>query len=634
MKRYLLMVLIGFVSSVGYAQIDSILISTSVVQGKVNKEILGINIPNYVDQSLVGTQFVDLMKDMQPKRLRWPGGNNACNYNWKIDGSWRDTLSNQLGVNIREIVRLCDSIGAELQITVNFGTMNAKDAADLVRYVRDSLHTTVKYWEIGNELSSPHMWEYSWSAENPHKYYFGGYEQRRGTFFWGQEFKGDFFASNGEPNQEWLIHFPDVLPGSDTVRIKDISTSDFRIWTRVDSLKPGDTTNYELDYTQGILKFGDGVSGWIPPDGCKILCEYTTINHDGYITFVDSMKAVDPTIKIGSCFFPPDTMWSTDTLDMIFSRIDFIVRHQYRREDEFRPESYYTRMTYAPTSIAGLFSLRAAINYWASIYKDSIGIGLTEWNFIFPGTIKEDASLASALFAAEKIGWLIHFSDSLNLKIANHWETIQPWTFYYFALLKYPEYTRRPVYYVFKMFTHYFGDTLVNTTTFCDSFNVEGHNFPYLVAFGSERNDTLFIIVVNKDSTQAHTVQMKLFDFNPDSQGIVHVLNADGIYATNEDDSMAVIIRDSVITNVSNNFTYTFPAHSVTAIEISLGCIKGDVNDDGAINILDVVLTVNIILGIHDPTPREFCAADFNSDGEVNVLDVVQMVNEILGTGT
>ncbi|MFQ6094239.1 MAG: dockerin type I repeat-containing protein [bacterium] len=59
----------------------------------------------------------------------------------------------------------------------------------------------------------------------------------------------------------------------------------------------------------------------------------------------------------------------------------------------------------------------------------------------------------------------------------------------------------------------------------------------------------------------------------------------------------------------------------------------GDVNGDGVIDVLDVMLTVNIILGIHDPTLQELCAADFNSDGEVNVLDVVLIVNEILGDG-
>ncbi len=55
--------------------------------------------------------------------------------------------------------------------------------------------------------------------------------------------------------------------------------------------------------------------------------------------------------------------------------------------------------------------------------------------------------------------------------------------------------------------------------------------------------------------------------------------------------------------------------------------LKGDVNNDGVVNVLDVVKTVNIVLGKIQPNPDEFYAADANSDGDVNVMDVVNIVN-------
>ncbi|UCE19829.1 MAG: hypothetical protein JSV84_05675 [Gemmatimonadota bacterium] len=61
---------------------------------------------------------------------------------------------------------------------------------------------------------------------------------------------------------------------------------------------------------------------------------------------------------------------------------------------------------------------------------------------------------------------------------------------------------------------------------------------------------------------------------------------------------------------------------------------KGDVNGDDAINILDVIQTVNIILGISDPTDTESWTADCNDDGMVNVFDALGIVNVILGIGT
>jgi len=52
----------------------------------------------------------------------------------------------------------------------------------------------------------------------------------------------------------------------------------------------------------------------------------------------------------------------------------------------------------------------------------------------------------------------------------------------------------------------------------------------------------------------------------------------------------------------------------------------GDVNDDGEINILDVVSLVGVILN----GGNETAACDVNGDGEINILDVVSLVNLIL----
>ncbi len=52
----------------------------------------------------------------------------------------------------------------------------------------------------------------------------------------------------------------------------------------------------------------------------------------------------------------------------------------------------------------------------------------------------------------------------------------------------------------------------------------------------------------------------------------------------------------------------------------------GDINEDNTINIQDIIIVVNIILGqssIQD-------SADLNQDGFVNILDILQLVNLIL----
>jgi len=56
----------------------------------------------------------------------------------------------------------------------------------------------------------------------------------------------------------------------------------------------------------------------------------------------------------------------------------------------------------------------------------------------------------------------------------------------------------------------------------------------------------------------------------------------------------------------------------------------GDVNFDNQVNVIDVVIMVNFILGVTTPTNEEFIAADVNGDGELNVVDVVSNISNIL----
>ena len=54
--------------------------------------------------------------------------------------------------------------------------------------------------------------------------------------------------------------------------------------------------------------------------------------------------------------------------------------------------------------------------------------------------------------------------------------------------------------------------------------------------------------------------------------------------------------------------------------------LMGDLNNDGIINVQDIIIIINIILGIEEY--NDF--ADLSGDGIVNVLDVIQLMNLIL----
>ena len=55
--------------------------------------------------------------------------------------------------------------------------------------------------------------------------------------------------------------------------------------------------------------------------------------------------------------------------------------------------------------------------------------------------------------------------------------------------------------------------------------------------------------------------------------------------------------------------------------------ILGDVNADGGINVQDIVMIINMVVG----NSNADLIADINFDGSVDVLDIVLVVNIILG---
>ena len=59
--------------------------------------------------------------------------------------------------------------------------------------------------------------------------------------------------------------------------------------------------------------------------------------------------------------------------------------------------------------------------------------------------------------------------------------------------------------------------------------------------------------------------------------------------------------------------------------------VSGDVNYDGSLNVIDVVLIVNYILDAGEFSSDQISISDFNSDGSVDILDIVEIINYILG---
>ena len=89
-----------------------------------------------------------------------------------------------------------------------------------------------------------------------------------------------------------------------------------------------------------------------------------------------------------------------------------------------------------------------------------------------------------------------------------------------------------------------------------------------------------------------------------------------------------IIDQGGIIQYANNEIDFEWMIYVIE--ELIDNILLGDINFDESIDVLDIVLIVNIILGVLEPSDLQFNASDINFDGVINILDVVQIVNFIL----
>ncbi len=81
------------------------------------------------------------------------------------------------------------------------------------------------------------------------------------------------------------------------------------------------------------------------------------------------------------------------------------------------------------------------------------------------------------------------------------------------------------------------------------------------------------------------------------------------------------------VTNEEETSTFTKENY----VSVSGGLAYGDVNGDTAVDVIDIVIMVDVIMGEIEPTTTQIEAADMNNSGTIDVIDIVLVVNEIMG---
>ena len=105
-----------------------------------------------------------------------------------------------------------------------------------------------------------------------------------------------------------------------------------------------------------------------------------------------------------------------------------------------------------------------------------------------------------------------------------------------------------------------------------------------------------------------------------------HILVSDELFEELAYSHVETIKLDQYIDGGWNEYDYNISDHRPVFMQLAQNMILGDVSGDGSINILDVVMIVQIVIG-NDEIVQ---SADFNGDGYINILDVVQLIQIII----
>ena len=133
---------------------------------------------------------LDLVRELAPTIMRYPGGNFVSGYNWedgvgpvaqrpkRLDLAWFSTEPNTFGTN--EFVDWCRAAQIEPMFAVNLGTRDADAARNLVEYCNhpggtawsdlrrqhgwDQPHD-IRFWCLGNEMDGPWQMESKTATE-------------------------------------------------------------------------------------------------------------------------------------------------------------------------------------------------------------------------------------------------------------------------------------------------------------------------------------------------------------------------------------------------------------------------------------------------------------------------------------
>ena len=119
---------------------------------------------------------------------------------------------------------------------------------------------------------------------------------------------------------------------------------------------------------------------------------------------------------------------------------------------------------------------------------------------------------------------------------------------------------------------------------------------------------------------------------------VIAALSSDGMYlgsAYSDNGSSIIIVNEDI--SALSSVTLTVTGYNTLAVienvlvgSACTGYVNGDMNGDSISNVQDIVLMVNIVLGLINFDDCQLEYGDLNADQIFNILDIVSLVSIIL----
>ena len=236
---------------------------------------------------------------------------------------------------------------------------------------------------------------------------------------------------------------------------------------------------------------------------------------------------------------------------------------------EYSDQEIYQAVVAAPLHFGALLEMLEQRIH--SLTQGNVRIAITEWWNDFYPLEHHNGTLEVGLFVAGMLNLFQRETDILDLANRSTFVEIlacmgndEPFGFY-----------ATPAAHVLSLYSRHSGTVLVNCDVVCSTYCSPHVNeipalpsVPFLDVSVTRKDERIYVNVVNRSLDDIET-EIVINGGGIESEAVVRTVNGHDVLSNNhEPPHDNVVIEKSPLSGISQTFLYTFPAHSVTSLEL------------------------------------------------------------------